>query len=54
MIMFYGIYVFSKLLGWIYYVVISGLNLPECKYLLFVVLEIFIPVRAADILLNDT
>lgn len=37
-----------------YFVVISGLKSPECKYLLFVVLEMFIPVIAADILLNDT
>lgn len=51
--MLYGMYVFSELLGWIYFVIISGLNLPECKYLLFVVLELFIPVIAADILLND-
>lgn len=30
------------------------LNSPECKDLCFVILEIFIPVIAVDILLSDT
>lgn len=54
MIMVYRIYVFSKILWWIYFVVISRLNSPEYKDLLFVVLEMFAPVIAVDILLSDT
>lgn len=38
----------------IYFVLISGLNSPECSYLLFVVLDVFIPVIAVDVLFSDS
>lgn len=37
-----------------YFVIISRLNSPECKDLLLVVLEMFIPVISVNILLSDT